>query len=135
MVSKTFDSRDNSQEIKDIEVYVRPTYSYVSQCQKYLIRDRTFDRQYASFYISRLKIMSSNLQEQARKKWGRFFFYFNQFVDLFSNFFCSESPKQMRKAQKSLSLANVFSTGLFLVRFHLCLQLIKFILLYTNVLH
>ena len=74
MVSKTFNG-ENVQQITGVNTYMRPSYSYVSNCNKYLIRDRTFDRQYASFYISRLKIMSRNLHDQAKKKWGEFTFY------------------------------------------------------------
>lgn len=71
MVSKTYDSSTERSHKITGTVFVRPKSSYSSNCDKYLIRDRTFDRQYASFYISRLKITSRNLQEQARKKWGK----------------------------------------------------------------
>lgn len=70
MVSKTYSS-GNSQGTEGVNVFVRPKSTYTSNCSKYLIRDRTFDRQYASFYISRLRITSRNLLEEARKKWGK----------------------------------------------------------------
>ena len=66
MVSKIIDE-ENSGEF----VFTRPNVVYTNNCKKYLIRERTFDRQYASLYICRLKACLTNLHECAKKKWGK----------------------------------------------------------------
>ncbi|KFM73978.1 DNA polymerase delta subunit 2, partial [Stegodyphus mimosarum] len=69
MVSKTNGNVLRSHS-GDIAVHVRPISKYTNLCHKYLIQERTFDRQYASFYISRLRVTISRLHEQAKRKWG-----------------------------------------------------------------
>lgn len=52
-------------------VYERPSFTYESHSNRFLLRDRTFDRQYAAFYIARLNVMSKVLLETVNKKWGK----------------------------------------------------------------
>ncbi|KAG8190536.1 hypothetical protein JTE90_004111 [Oedothorax gibbosus] len=50
--------------------YKRPSSTYVNNSKKYLIPERTFERQYASLYASRLRITTDLLLCQIRRKWG-----------------------------------------------------------------
>ncbi|GIY05881.1 DNA polymerase delta subunit 2 [Caerostris extrusa] len=60
----------NQSFCNDTSTYVRPSSSYICKCNKFLVQDLTFERQYATLYTSRLRISTELLQRQINKKWG-----------------------------------------------------------------
>ncbi|GIY86055.1 DNA polymerase delta subunit 2 [Caerostris darwini] len=61
---------NNQSFCNDTSTYVRPSSSYICNCNKFLVQDLTFERQYATLYTSRLRISTELLQRQINKKWG-----------------------------------------------------------------
>ena len=59
--------------------------SYQNQSQAFLIKKKTFDRQYAPLYAERLLTMRSDIENTALKKWGTKYEIKKNLVDLVQN--------------------------------------------------
>lgn len=51
--------------------YTRPECAFCDLSQRFTLADRTFNRQYASFYCARYNAARSILEERAKEKWGK----------------------------------------------------------------
>lgn len=51
--------------------YTRPECAFCDLSQRFTLPDRTFNRQYASFYCARYYAARSILEERAKEKWGK----------------------------------------------------------------
>ncbi|KAM7296768.1 DNA polymerase delta subunit 2 [Ixodes scapularis] len=51
--------------------FTRPSCDYLDRSDNFLLNDRTFNRQYASFYCARYKSMLPVLRQRAEQKWGK----------------------------------------------------------------
>ncbi|XP_013789110.1 DNA polymerase delta subunit 2-like, partial [Limulus polyphemus] len=62
---------DSSRNGCNLETsFERADCSYKNNSEKFYLKERSFSRQYAPFYAHRLKSMTKNVKQRARKKWG-----------------------------------------------------------------
>ena len=54
----------------DINVIQRSICSYENKSERFLLKERNFDRQYAHIYAVRLMEMRKTVAVTARRKWG-----------------------------------------------------------------
>lgn len=64
----TFIQESNKQE--DTE-YARSRCEFVGKNERFVVKDRSFGRQYAHLYAERLLTMRKRLADAAVKKWGK----------------------------------------------------------------
>ena len=55
----------------DPRTFNRVSSQYENQSNKFVLKERTFQRQYAHIYASRLWTMRPRLQKAAKEKWGK----------------------------------------------------------------
>lgn len=63
-----------SDEGDDFDRLERASCSYTNSSDRFLLKERSFRRQYAQIYAVRLMTMRKKLAASARKDWGRWFF-------------------------------------------------------------
>ena len=63
---------------KEEENIERAVCSYSNESERFLLKDRSFSRQYAQIYSVRIMAMRKKLATAARRKWGLLSIYFNK---------------------------------------------------------
>lgn len=66
-------SEPSNQEEEEVERIERATCSYSYESERFLLKERSFSRQYAQIYAVRIMAMRKKLAAAARRKWGNRF--------------------------------------------------------------
>lgn len=77
-------SEPSNQEEEEVERIERATCSYSYESERFLLKERSFSRQYAQIYAVRIMAMRKKLAAAARRKWGLYNILFVSYIKYLS---------------------------------------------------